>query len=287
MIQRILNGSMLPVTVFFLFLALVSVILHSVYQDRVLGNLPEIYEKRAESRIAFECADVADEGIAYCRNEVSELEARRLQEHLGLYTQQSIAASTFGMLLASAAAVFLTLIGVYLLKETLRQTVAANEAAQEAVRVTREVGEAQVRAYLSVGFLSVKIEQMDLDSIHLLFSYSVKNTGLSPANNVAVKIDIHGQPKTGYAIGLGSVSANTSLDNQRFMMSFPIKDVLPRADAEMLPLLLELKVTANDVFNNKIQMIYEYTGSMPTIQGSTTSLSPLNTPIVYATWKRG
>lgn len=74
MIQRILNGSMLPVTVFLLFMALVSVILHSVYQDRVLGNLPEIYERRAESCIAFECADVADEGIAYCRNEVSELD---------------------------------------------------------------------------------------------------------------------------------------------------------------------------------------------------------------------
>ena len=72
-------------------------------------------------------------------------------------------------------------LGTLLLGYTLKLTRAATASAQEAVDVTRRIGEAQVRAYISVQ--DIKTSVLDHESpVHIKFS--MRNGGASPARKL-------------------------------------------------------------------------------------------------------
>lgn len=75
-------------------------------------------------------------------------------------------------------------IGTGLLVWTLRLTRQANKAARDAVDVTREMGEAQVRAYISVSQVLVEPPQA---GSHLVVKWKIKNYGNSPAKAVVAR----------------------------------------------------------------------------------------------------
>lgn len=72
------------------------------------------------------------------------------REKQDLVAQQSMDAAAHSAKFAAWASAFFVAIGTGLLVWTLSLTRQANRSAQEAVVVTREIGEAQVRAYLTV-----------------------------------------------------------------------------------------------------------------------------------------
>jgi hypothetical protein len=80
-------------------------------------------------------------------------------------------------------------VGTVLLFYTLWLTRQANRAAQDAVDVTRSMGEAQLRAYISFGGLRMISHREDgsLDKIFWRLHFSIKNTGATPARDVKVK----------------------------------------------------------------------------------------------------
>ncbi len=67
-----------------------------------------------------------------------------------LAAQQSMADATFGMEQAAWVALFLTAVGVALVWGTLYYTRETLKEAQNTATITREIGEAQVRAYLTL-----------------------------------------------------------------------------------------------------------------------------------------
>lgn len=75
--------------------------------------------------------------------------------------------------------------GTALLIWTLSLTRQANQAARDAVTVTREIGEAQARAYLSISDVSAGVGITNGLALWNL-SVSVKNSGQSPALKVTV-----------------------------------------------------------------------------------------------------
>lgn len=79
----------------------------------------------------------------------------------------------------------ITGIGIVLVKQTLDANRAAVEAANRATESQREIGEAQVRAYLTISKVTGKFTA---DGLHVQFTAS--NSGNSPANNVELPFEI-------------------------------------------------------------------------------------------------
>lgn len=122
-----------------------------------------------------------------------------------LKAQKAMALWAMLMFVASVASVAVTAAGLELLRrtlnatkdaatyaesaaraawETVEQAKAATLAAQEAVGVTREVGQAQVRAYISV---SAELPKGLALNQTLRVKLSIKNTGQSPAHSVVCR----------------------------------------------------------------------------------------------------
>lgn len=136
------------------------------------------YAQRAEDRIRIYCGGLEGSIRAECIAKTIDAveEQRRAEEDLR--AQNNMARSTLWMMWASIFAVILTFVGVVYVRRTLDQTVAANSAAQAAVSVTREIGKAQVRAYLSIS--DARVVNVYLSG-HPKLILKVRNTGQSPA----------------------------------------------------------------------------------------------------------
>lgn len=107
-----------------------------------------------------------------------------------LASQESMAKSTYRMNLAAWAGIVLSAVGVMLIwktlvasRQTLREAENATKAAFKSVEVTREIGEAQVRAYLSVP--DVVLDWSDDNTLSKV-KFIIKNAGQSPAMKVSI-----------------------------------------------------------------------------------------------------
>ena len=88
----------------------------------------------------------------------------------------------------------ITLVGVLFVGWTLKETRKAVKAADDAVRVTRDIGEKQVRAYLHAEFIEVRTESVandDGSNIRFSAKIYVINSGATPAYGLEVLYDIY------------------------------------------------------------------------------------------------
>lgn len=122
---------------------------------------------------------VASQRAEQYRRDLSERDLAA-QEGMNRATK-SIEDATWLMLWVSIANTFLVAIGTALLVWTLRLTRQANKATQDAVDVTREIGRAQVRAYITPVGIRVCPEIINGEPKSFLFQPKFKNTGQSPA----------------------------------------------------------------------------------------------------------
>lgn len=121
------------------------------------------------------------------REEVSrqyERDLLRSQQGVEIATREMNDASQ-RMASYSLISTFAVIVGTGLLLWTLVLTRQANKAAQLAVAVTREIGQAQARAYVSAEGLNIR--DIDVDYQARLY---VKNAGQTPARNLAVRAGI-------------------------------------------------------------------------------------------------
>ncbi|EET49346.1 hypothetical protein [Thalassobium sp. R2A62] len=108
----------------------------------------------------------------------AEKRASRQIEKDSLATQQGMNEVTQRMMWASWASTVLVALGTILLNWTLRLTRSANSAAQEAVEVTRVVGELQTRPYISLSNVGLPDESvMENGTVDMYLT----NIGRSPA----------------------------------------------------------------------------------------------------------
>ena len=108
------------------------------------------------------------------------------REKQDLVAQKSMDAAAHSAKRAAWLSAALVAIGTGLLVWTLALTREANRAAQEAVAVTRDIGERQVRAY--VGIHEVKAGFLSNEEFPEQYRFMIilKNTGGSPATKVRV-----------------------------------------------------------------------------------------------------
>lgn len=89
----------------------------------------------------------------------------------------------YWMLMAAMANVFIAALAVFILFRTLIVTHGMLDKAEETVKVTRHMGQAQTRAYISVEAVTAKYL-----SWSLRFHVTVVNSGATPARNCVIKI---------------------------------------------------------------------------------------------------
>lgn len=122
------------------------------------------------------------------RNEIADLKA---QQGMNAATQ-AIKEATLDMRDSAQTSTLLVGIGTGLLIVTLFLTFMANVAAMRAVSVTREIGEAQVRAYVAPYEFSVVLDQnVGIVDIHGV----VRNSGQSPAQKFRHGYIVVNEPK--------------------------------------------------------------------------------------------
>ncbi len=93
-----------------------------------------------------------------------------------LEAQRDMAQWAENMFYSSIFMAFLSAIGIWLIFATLRETQKATKSAREAVEVTREIGQKQVRAYLHAVDGTINV-----DPIMVVLSVKVRNIGKSPS----------------------------------------------------------------------------------------------------------
>jgi len=132
---------------------------------------------QASRDIAGECAvpNAPPSIVAECL--ASEIEAyeRSKNTDQDLQAQQDMAYWALWMFVASGIGVVVSIGGLVLLLRSLRQT-------KEAISIDREVGHAQVRAYLAI--VDQEPPRQIKPGIKLSAPFKIKNTGQSPARNV-------------------------------------------------------------------------------------------------------
>lgn len=106
-------------------------------------------------------------------------EAKESRENRDLEAQEGMAKWAEWMFYATIATVVLTLIALFAIVRTLHHTRRAADSAELMARETREIGQAQVRAYL--GYEDVKIS---IDGGKVILHATLKNSGNSPASRV-------------------------------------------------------------------------------------------------------
>ena len=126
----------------------------------------------AAKKIANECTVPSAPAEAVSKCLAHGIEAYQDQEatEQDLQAQQEMATWAFWMFAASVGAVAVSLVSVVLLVGSLRQT-------RNAISLDREVGHAQVRAYLSVDPEGIKAGPLGITEAEIV----IRNTGQSPA----------------------------------------------------------------------------------------------------------
>lgn len=186
-----------------------------------------------------------------------------------LGAQEKMAKWAFWMFVASAATVVLTFAALLAILRTLHHTKRAADAAadmvseakattaaaEKTIGVTREIGEAQVRAYLSVKELAVGVSSEGNFRIGII----AVNSGLSPARHCHAVCEVRWSdpngafnPQITHPIDLGDVPPGKESTMRHLYTDHTI--AVPHTEPPRI-LLLKIGLFAADVFNKEIYCI--------------------------------
>ena len=147
-------------------------------------------------RIASACIGIVGPEFPECiSNQLAAYEASKPADE-DLRAQQDMALWALWMFIASCFTVLVTGVGIYYVREMLEASRSANRAAVRAVEVTRDIGQAEVRAYLGIESLTFGVD----NERNVFLRVSARNFGQSPAIKVQAVFKIMGStslPKGG------------------------------------------------------------------------------------------
>jgi len=112
-------------------------------------------------------------------------ERNEWREESDLYAQWSMVWWAKVSAIIAAMGLFITAVGIILVKQTLDANRAAVAAANRANESQREIGEAQVRAYLTISKVVGTFKDGDL-----FMQFTLSNSGNSPATNVELPFEV-------------------------------------------------------------------------------------------------
>lgn len=154
------------------------------------------YERHAEDKIRSTCLNGQGGDIAECVSKVIQATNEDQRAQSDLIAQTEMARWAFYMLIATVGMAIITGAGVYYVWRTLA--------------VTREIGEKQARAYLSLSVDTVSVEVSILSDRKVVvweLSVLIKNSGHSPAQNACLSIKNTQSGESNGEISAGDISS--------------------------------------------------------------------------------
>ncbi len=143
---------------------------------------------------------------------------------------------------------------VYLVWKTLVTT-------QDMARDTQRIGEAQVRAYLSITEVRAVVVENTPDILAFEIEVSIRNSGQSPASDVRVRIEECGGICPDTESGFGMIPANSEIERQRINVRFIRADKREEfIEDGYVSTKFRITLTASDVFGEKIGFCADYFG---------------------------
>ncbi|WP_349434302.1 hypothetical protein [Pararhizobium sp. A13] len=144
------------------------------------------YIENADQEIKQRCALRDSYAMSECIRGVIEATNEHERAENDLVAQSDMAWWTFWMTVVSAATLGITSIGIYYIRDTLVETRKAVKAADDAVIVTRDMAQMQMRAYMNTAHAWISFKENNEPVAHV----SIKNFGQTPAMNVKSWIHI-------------------------------------------------------------------------------------------------
>lgn len=145
----------------------------------------EHYQVVKDSALAA-CVDTDPTALRKCVIEAAETAQNQSEARQDLYAQQDMSRWAFWMTIISGLTMLMTGVGIVWIRDTLVETRRAVDSADDAVRVTREIGVAQISPYLSIVRASAFVDEQ----CGICFRVQVKNSGQTPAKNVHVIVSV-------------------------------------------------------------------------------------------------
>ncbi len=194
----------------------------SVYQENHANERVGAAEHyaTASEKIPNSCGAIMDEGSVFdwlvCLGENITADGDAKQAEYDLKAQQDMAEWAFGMLIVTCWLAGITLLGVLFVwrtlsatKQTLIEAEKTTAAAVKTYETTRDIGEAQVRAYVYCENAAFEITKNELKVFVV-----IRNAGQSPAINVSIEggLDMYilgGHPERPNVIESREYSGNT------------------------------------------------------------------------------
>lgn len=156
------------------------------HQSERRQHRPSAYLGSAKLVASRTCNEATPRAMFDCVAGKYETADERQREEQALTAQQQAAWSAMLSTLLSLFGVIATISGLIWVKGTLDATRDSAEAARGAVEETRRIGEAQVRAYIRISAVWVKLD----DHGFLWFVPNVANSGQSPASNIKTRYHV-------------------------------------------------------------------------------------------------
>ena len=139
------------------------------------------YEAHAANEIRSTCLLGDGPNTAECISKVIHATNENKRAEKDLVAQTEMATWAFWMLIVTIFVAVVTAGGVYFVWRTLLAT-------KKTVTITREIGEAQVRAYLTIESGTITPEIEDGERIVWKIHVGVRNCGQSPARKIKIKL---------------------------------------------------------------------------------------------------
>lgn len=149
----------------------------------------------------------------------------------------------------------------------------STRAALEAIGVTREIGQAQVRAYLHVIDVVVRVVEQETHIV-LKFDVTLHNSGNSPASNVSIYASHDGTPPEDYrqTMLVRDIPAQTKRSDQ--VDRAVLREDVSLNDLGNMSVIFRVLARAKDVFGDDVTAEGKFTGSVAPLHGASASLTP-------------
>ena len=229
--------------------------LHTKYQDQA-----KTQQKIAADHMADACFGIVGPAFVKCVSDQMERYEANRPADADLRAQQDMALWALWMFIASCSTVLVTGVGIYYVRETLEASRSAVRAADDAVAETRRIGEAQVRAYLSIESVSIAV---DPDAGNIKLSMDINNAGQSPARKAEIILEfvfaglMRLPDKATTRLLVRLIPANTLYHQQEIgLQDINIPQGYSDENYKRMAVSLTAVVFANDVFDKEIAAVF-------------------------------
>jgi hypothetical protein len=143
------------------------------------------YAESAHDEIERSCITRTPAEIANCVEQITKASEDSQRAEYDLKAQRDMSEWSFWVLCVSGLGIVFTAVGIWFVRENLIEMQRQRTISESAIKVSKDIGQAQVRAYLTCVGGRYKI-----DSFGLVCYTSIANNGQSPPKNIEMKAEI-------------------------------------------------------------------------------------------------